>query len=192
MGDELIPYDDREDIAIHGVVQGYVIETKKDYDDAGTVLQMVKTRFKQLEEARKIAVQPLNKLVSETNAKFRPAQDRLEGIEATLKKMMGAFALKQREEQQQLLLASQKAAVAQVPDAALAFLQKANETVVPSKAGISVRKVWKWELIDDTKVPETFKSVDPKKLDAAVKAGIRDIPGVRVFEDSAVTVRTAK
>jgi hypothetical protein len=55
---------------------------------------------------------------------------------------------------------------------------------------VSVSKVWKWELVDPMQVPTEYWSIDPAKLDAAVKAGAREIPGVRVYEDARVIARS--
>ena len=53
----------------------------------------------------------------------------------------------------------------------------------------SVVKKWQHEVEDETKVPVEYMSVDEKKLKQAVKDGIRDIPGVRIFEKSSITIR---
>ena len=70
------------------------------------------------------------------------------------------------------------------------LLDGATEAQAPRVAGVSVSRVWKWELVDPAQVPLEFWSIDPAKLDAAVKAGTREIPGVRVYEDARVIARS--
>lgn len=42
---------------------------------------------------------------------------------------------------------------------------------------------WKYEIEDETQVPLAYCSPDSAKINAAIKAGVREIPGVRVYED---------
>jgi hypothetical protein len=52
-----------------------------------------------------------------------------------------------------------------------------------SGAALHVRKTWKAEVTDEGAVPREYCTVDTRKINAAVKAGVREIPGVRIFED---------
>jgi hypothetical protein len=52
------------------------------------------------------------------------------------------------------------------------------------------QKVWTFNLIDAAQVPREFLVVDERKIREAVKAGARDIPGVSIFEDTKISVRS--
>jgi regulator of protease activity HflC (stomatin/prohibitin superfamily) len=52
-----------------------------------------------------------------------------------------------------------------------------------------VRRVWRSEVVDPDLVPSQYLSVDEKKIKAAVASGIREIPGVRIFQDAIMAVR---
>lgn len=52
-----------------------------------------------------------------------------------------------------------------------------------------VRRTWKFEVEEPGKVPVEFLSVDEKKIKAAVAYGVRDIPGVRIFQEASIAVR---
>lgn len=49
--------------------------------------------------------------------------------------------------------------------------------------------VWRHELIDAQAVPRQFLSVDETKIKMAIAGGVRDIPGVRIFEDVRTAIR---
>lgn len=70
------------------------------------------------------------------------------------------------------------------------LVHQATAAQAPKVAGVSVSKVWKWELVDPNQVPAEYWSIDPAKLDAALKNGVREIPGVRVYEDARVIARS--
>lgn len=58
----------------------------------------------------------------------------------------------------------------------------------PTVKGVSTKKVWKFEIIDKTKVPEQYKTIDEKKIRGVVNAlkSDADIPGVRVYWENAM------
>lgn len=58
-----------------------------------------------------------------------------------------------------------------------------------SGAAFTAKKVWDYELVDLAQVPVQFLSLDSTKVNQAVKAGLRDIPGLRIFEKTVASVR---
>lgn len=64
------------------------------------------------------------------------------------------------------------------------------DTAVRSESGTSfVRKTWKYDIVKDADVPREFCSPDLGKIRAAVYAGKREIPGVRIYEEESIGVR---
>jgi hypothetical protein len=55
----------------------------------------------------------------------------------------------------------------------------------------STRKRWKAEVIDEAAVPRQFLVVDTKAINAAVRDGVREIPGVRIEQVDELSVRAA-
>jgi hypothetical protein len=66
------------------------------------------------------------------------------------------------------------------------------ETVTRSETGASahVRKVWKAEVLDAVQVPREFCEPSMKLINEAVKGGVREIKGVRIWEDLQTILRT--
>lgn len=59
---------------------------------------------------------------------------------------------------------------------------------VPKVAGVSVRKVFAFRIVDPSKVPDSFKVIDESKIRGVVRSlGLAaNIPGVQVYEDTQV------
>lgn len=56
-------------------------------------------------------------------------------------------------------------------------------STVKAQAGIiTARMVWCFEVQDKTAVPEAYKVVDDSAIRKDIGAGVRDIPGVRIFQ----------
>jgi hypothetical protein len=71
-------------------------------------------------------------------------------------------------------------------------LEVAAPVALKSTSGsISRRKVWTATVVDPARVPDRFKVVDQKAINAAMRGGERDIPGVRIEQVSELAVRAA-
>lgn len=60
---------------------------------------------------------------------------------------------------------------------------------VEKNAVTGARKVWKFEVLDPDEVPRKYLVVDEKLVRDAVKVGIRDIGGVRIYEETEIALR---
>ncbi len=48
---------------------------------------------------------------------------------------------------------------------------------------------WAFEILDGSQVPVAYCSPDSKKIGEAVKAGVRDMPGVRIFQKKQIVTK---
>ena len=55
---------------------------------------------------------------------------------------------------------------------------------------LSTTKVWKWEVTDLSKVPSDYMVLDVARVTKLVKAGIRVIPGIRIFSEESLRINT--
>lgn len=163
----------------------------------------IKRFMKQVEEARKSQVDPFNKLVKRVNDIFRPIGDGLEKSESIVKDKIKQWrikkeAIRQEEERKRQLEYQKKIAEEQ----ARAKKEKREaEIIVPPPVVIQTttrgndstaasRKVWKYEIVDESKITRDYLMIDESKIKQMIRAGVREISGVRIFEDFEISVRT--
>jgi len=87
---------------------------------------------------------------------------------------------------------------AQAKKTGVAPIQVQAPVMVPQKtvsrsdngSAAHIRRVWKAEIVDVQAVPREFCSPDMRLINEAVKAGIREVPGLRIFEDIQTILRT--
>lgn len=93
-----------------------------------------------------------------------------------------------------------EAAQAAAAAAHVAELQAKSADVVPLAPAAPMRamsgsatttKRWVGTVVDESRVPREYLAVDQRKINAAVKAGVRDIPGVTIEQVDGLSVRTA-
>jgi len=64
-----------------------------------------------------------------------------------------------------------------------------QENTVHSESGAArMRKVWKFEIENEKQIPKAYLTVDEVKIRKAIKGGVREIAGVRIYEDEQVGI----
>ncbi len=105
-----------------------------------------------------------------------------EAAEAERKALEKAEAAKTERARQKALADAATASAAQAAAAAEAP-KLAATTLKGDSGGMSTRKVWAFEVVKPELVPRQYLVVDEAKIRAAVRSGVREIPGVHIFED---------
>ena len=163
----------------------------------------VKRLVKSVDDRRKEIIADPDSFVRKVNGFVKPISDRLKAIEALLKRKLSDHAyqveLQRREiekkqeaariELQRQVDAEAKAKGVESVVIAPVSVPTKKEPVRSDSAVSSAVMVWRHEVIDAAAVPRNYLMVDDKALAAAVKAGIRIIPGVKVFEEAEMRVR---
>jgi len=165
----------------------------------------VKKLGKAIDDKRKTIVEEPNGFVKSVNSLAKMFTDPLGQIERTLKGKIGSFQTErelQRRKQEEALRQAQaelyrkqqaeaKAAHVDPPPPPVPIPLK-PETVTRSDTGASahVRKVWKAEILDPQAVPRHYCEPSMKLINDALKMGVRQIDGCRIFEDIQTILRT--
>lgn len=140
-----------------------------------------RARLAKLEEERKEREEAERKIREAEEAKLAEERKKLSAEQAKLEEE------KLQLEREKRLLAEEKAR--EEEEAKLAEEKKAKEIeearlMAEKVKGISKR--WTFEYVDENAVPRAYCSPDPVKIRAAIKAGVRTIGGLRVYEDTSV------
>lgn len=184
------------------------------YNQAGDFLKTVKVKYAQLDTMRKNMTRPLDSVKRQIMDLFRKPLEYLAQAEQSVKRTMIVYVNEQekiRREQERKLqqeadrkrqdaLRKAEAARAKGQDAkAEKFENKADSVALaPTLAprveqvnGISKRKIWKFQIVDGTKIPREFLCVDEKKLGdfARTMEGSVPVPGVRFYFEETIAAR---
>lgn len=169
-------------------------------------------RRKQVEAARKAATELQDRLRREAEEANRKSREeatrkaeeesaRLRAIaeEEARKRMASEDELKSMREQlerdtaEALRKAEEDARrhAVQAPAVMTPFIPE-QERIARADTGAAahVRKAWKAEVEDDAQVPREYLAVDMKRINDAVRMGVREIPGVRIYEDITTVIRS--
>jgi hypothetical protein len=194
------------------------ISTDEDLGAAGKLLKEVRDYIKNIDRIRTALVKPLNDHVKNINDQFRPLTDASKETEDALSLKMKSYNDQQkvkrdaeakaardaetarlREEAEKLAAAAVNLKSDKVMDAAVKVEEKAAKLeaapvkvqtqFVSGESKTNFAMVWRFEVVDPRKVPIAYMEISDKKIKDAIKSGLRDIPGIRIFEDSVIKAR---
>ncbi len=193
-------------------VDSVTIRDEKSCEAAAQMLVEVKRMHDSVEARRKEFVQPLKEQAKKIDAFFKDISVPLDAAMTELKRKTLIYReaqAKKAAEEQRKRDAEAAAAAAKAEElrakAERAKGKKARElerqaeeaeeeslaaatqsiTLAPTKsvgAGVTAYKRWTFEVTDIAKVPREYLEVNEGEIRRAVNSGLRNIPGVRIFE----------
>lgn len=157
-------------------------------EEAMNIISKVKNYGKKIEDIRKRTNDPYRKMMTYNNEKCRPFLEKLERIEKILMNKIESWKCKYEEEQEELHreaeLLKESLNLDVVP-----FVK--TEAQLRSCDAISYeRKTMKFEVECLGKVPLNYLAIDEDKVEAALKAGVREIPGLKIYEEKKTIIRS--
>lgn len=180
---------------------------------ATNLLAVVKSKYKEIEAKRVGIVKPIKDSVKLIEAEFNILLKPLETLESTIKAEIRRDYLDREAEanrarikaeaEEAKKLASKRlqdklnsdnqierelaeAKVQQIKEETIAKAPEASRATSTGAGTASVRKIWKYEVIDFSKVPDGFKTIDSGAITGAIREGMREIDGLRIFQDVSI------
>ena len=180
-----------------------VVNSTESAKQATEMIGQVKRLAKAIDERRKEIISEADSFVRFTNGQVKPLADELKEDEAILKRKLSDHAMRVELQRREIERKQNEARIELQKQVDAEAKAKGVETVVLPPVAVPTKKepvrsdsavssavmVWKHEVTDAQAVPRQYLMVDDKALSAAVKAGIRDVPGVRIFEEAEMRVR---
>lgn len=191
------------------------IRDRNDYTEAADWLKSIKGFLKVIETARVKVTGPLNEALKARNAEARETSQPLLDAEIKIKRALVVYSDEQdrlaREEQrrQNEIAEKERRRLQEISDRAAAkghetkaeqFQERAQavtapiaQQAAPKVGGISIPKVWVFEITDEDLIPREYLVVDDTRIRRIVTAlkGDTKIPGVRVFEQKRISAGVA-
>ncbi|MGC9030087.1 MAG: hypothetical protein ACP5LD_10495 [Desulfomonilaceae bacterium] len=169
------------------------------YARASEILVQVARLKKRLEERRNFFVKPLNDQVKRINNLFKSLQEPLDRMDKKLRDAIAAYRwqMEQKRKEEEEFLRKKREILARLAE-------KKGETVAPpppvepmpipaavrTEDGlVTTRKVWTFRVINELLIPREYLVLDESKVRKAIAAGVREIPGLEIYQHEEVVVR---
>lgn len=180
-----------------------VIATNEDIklatDDLGFIARLKKT----IEEKRKEYIDPINEHLKAINEAFKEFTEPLGEADRIIRGKILTYRQEQdrlRAEQERINELRIEAAKAEMelkgeltePVGLVEVVPEAPNRYRAEAALLGKAMIAKFEVVDFSLLPEEYKMVDATKLGKVVRAGLRSISGVRIWEEESLRVTTAR
>lgn len=169
------------------------------------MIAQTKALKKDIEAQQEILIAEPQKFVRSVQQFTLPFRKDLDAIEAQLKRKLGDYGFKKEMERRKAEAAAQKAAAeaqrkidreakragiepVQLP---APVIPQEAEPVRTETGTTSYVPVWDFEVLDIAAVPAKYLEINAQAVRAAIKAGVREIPGLQIIERMQVRTRTA-
>ena len=170
------------------VSEDYKIETVEDVDRASTILKGLRDTERTIENKRKEFTQPLNQSLKAINDSFKKITEPLVIARTVLTQRVVDWKIAEREK-----LEKEEARRRKIQEAHEAKGHEIKAPVVLERPEAKIgntqtRKVWTFELTDFGKLPDDYKIVDMPKVRADIRNGVRDISGLRIYQEEKLSI----
>ncbi len=204
------PHDNSAYMALVSEVQSFVssaegasIATVELRDFATNDLSLIAKLKKSIGDLRMEYLAPLKEYTEAINNAFKDITDPLAKADSILRQKVLAFNQEQdriRREAEDLARQEREVAERRAKlngDTSTPFVPEPLPVVAEQRAITDVgesntRKIRRWELIDITKVPASYLKLDEVQIGKVVRAGIKEIPGIRIYEEKVLRVEAVK
>lgn len=187
-----------------------VIDSNESAEKMTDLLGIIKARKDRAEDARKALVKPLNDHVKFINNQFKESSASLLHADQIGRRKLGDYLTQKREseraEQERARREAEDRAIneaakleaegrnleaTQVVETASNIPQGTSSGPTRGMMGAKASTVsrWTFEIEDISKIPHGYMTPDEKIIAAAIREGIRSIPGIRIFEKTSVAIR---
>ena len=168
-------------------VESVAITDQASLTAATELIVRITAAKKAVDEERFSYTRPLDTYKEMVMAKFKPYTTILDAARKTLESKIIAFQTKQRQDAEAAQAAAIAAAARETKDTGVLTpvtaqaMEKPATTVTAPSGQASSSTRWAYEITDKEKVPKEYWIVNEKAIAAAVRAGVRQMAGVRIY-----------
>lgn len=214
-GQELQEYD--KAIAVYRKkAESIIIKNADDNQNMTNLIAEVVKKKKEIKAKRDAIVSPIKNSIKLIDEEMNKVLKPLELIEDLGKKAIGNYYLAEKEKERkeeekarkeaeekirkenlakkmasknELTSELAKARVEEITDKAMEKVREVKTATISDKGThVVTRMIWSYEVEDEKKVPREYLQINPSAISTAVRNGVREIAGVKIFEKPSIAV----
>lgn len=190
--------DENSKLVAHA--ESIAVLNQMDFENASAHLKTIQTALKNIEAKRLSFTKPLNESLKNINDTFKLLKLPLEQAKDIISGKMQTWHHEERKriEAEQEKIRKEELRRMKIRDAHrekghnVSDEEIALEQPEPLNGALGashIRKRWVFRIVDESKVPQKYYSIDETKIRQAVAEGAREIPGILIYQDESVVTR---
>lgn len=172
-----------------GLANNINVTNETDAESASQFVKKVSDKIKEIEEKRLSFTKPLNESLNAINTTFRELSIPL----ASAKTIVANKIISWRRMEQERI-EKEEARRRAIQEAHAEQGHKVNAPIVMEKpkttiANMQIRKIWKFEVTDISKIPTEYLQINSFAVTTAIREGKREIPGIKIYQEEISAIR---
>lgn len=175
---------------------GTEIANEADLVLASESLSNITKRLKEWETRRVEIVTPANNFVRHINELWKRMIAPVQLEDKRIRYMMSGFRAAEAQRRQEEYNAALKESEtifpdgSPIPEVVAPIPEDVTRKVETTTGSVQFMTIWKWAIEDQAQIPQEYFMLDTTKINKVVKAGIRGIPGLRIYAEQVPAVRS--
>jgi len=180
--------------------QKILISSQTEYIQAGDLIKVVKNKINKIEEQRKTWTKPLDESKKRIMEDVKNAINPLKEFENNVKITMTDWYMKEkiRKDKEQAILEAkakeqaikeQKKNGAKIPIMSAVPIVNNIQTQRGDMSVTTMKKVWTFKVVDETKIPREYLSINEVEIRSSIRGGIRKIKGLEICQEDQLSIR---
>ncbi len=166
----------------------YVIDSIEAIDTASLFLKKIKDVETYMENKRLEFTQPLNQSLKAINDNFRELKTPLEDARILLTNKILTWKRAETER-----LEKEEARRRAIQEAHEKAGHEVNAPIIVAKPQGKIgytqtSKYWTFEVVDFSKLPDLWKSVNEVAIRDTIRTGVREIPGLKIYQEDRLSI----
>ncbi len=160
-------------------IQKLEIKSNKDADFLSEKINEVQKCYKEIESSRLESTRIHRETIQKINNHYQSVLNPIDSLRKYIRTKLFVWQKKKEEEARAQRLAELEKAAQDV------FSGKArlkNQHQAQRSKWVAIQKRWVWELLDISKVPKEYLSINPQTVNKAITRGVRSIPGIKIYK----------
>lgn len=167
----------------------YQVVSNWSAEEAISIAGEAKSLYKRIEDTRKEITEPYRKFINKVNDTAKVFTEKLKSVEEIIKSKVDAWKRvqeqKNKEEEEAAKALAESAGLDVLP-----FVEKTPKHVRGDGAMSYEMTQWKFDIEDVNLIPREYLMVDEVKVKTLIKAGIREIPGLKIYSEQKTVIKS--
>ena len=195
-------------LSLVATADSFIVENELEAGVASDFLKGIKDTEKKIEAKRLLYTGPLNQSLKALNADFKKLKAPLIEAKKVVSDKILSWRAIEAEKERKAEIVRQKAEEEKIrkiqetcesgleakdKQEMIEEIMEVKEEVIIKKVGTTIgntqaRKLWTYEILDFNKVPDKYKMINPVEVNADIRAGEREIPGIKIYQKETLSI----
>jgi len=166
---------------------GFIIDSIEAIENVSPFLRRIKDMEKVIEDKRIEFTKPLNQSLKAINETFKKLKEPL--VQARTLLTGKILNWKRIEAERIAREEAKRERIANIASKVGIKIKPVEPEKIESKIGnVQTRKVWTWQVTNWEKVPDEYKELDTVAINQAIRDGVRDIKGLKIYQEEKLAI----